>query len=664
MLSLIENRDSIITQANLKGANIPLNADYSAIIEGITSIAFELTYAEIETLLEIILGEIVEGDYTVKAAAINYYKEGIRQAIIDKGIAVGIETPFSTYATAISNIVPGIPESTINDLLDGIAGEVITGDYTAKIDSLESSKEDMRLAILSKGVDVPVETVLQDYPTKISAIDLGYPAATVNDLFDLINGEIITGNLVDKSQTTFDSKGDIRLAIIAKGVDVPEETVLQEYATKISAIEAVAVGTIKVLFIDSLDGTIVKTEYVSSGGNATPPLHPSHTYLTSQGWVGVYNNVLKDVCIFSSYSVTDGKSYIKILLTAFTGKAPTLYFNKTTTAILTIDWGDGTTSTSVTAGSQNVAHIYATYGSYVITVTCTTGYYFGNNSASTTIFGSSSSGNYRYILKGYYNGINATSVGSYCFSDQYCLTELVLPEGLTSLNGYAFNRCWSLSCFLLPSTVSTLSSNYFFTCLMLRYVYLSTAAFSSATNMFQTCQSLEYIYFNSSATGLFPESILYACSSIKIIDCIPPGITSTGVSAVGNNFSVKKIILPPGLTAIAASLVLSCISLEEINIPSGVTTVGTSAFDTCRNLKSLDFPSGVTSIGALAFNNCLSLKIYVFRSTTPPTIATNTFTYMHPLAVIYVPDANVADYKAAPYWSIWTDYIQPLSLMP
>lgn len=100
----ILHRDTIIQEANLKGAEIPLNADYPEIILGLQRITLGLPEAEVESLLDDILGEVVVGDYSVKGQAILDEKEAIRQAIIAKDVAVPAETPLSQFPAKISEI--------------------------------------------------------------------------------------------------------------------------------------------------------------------------------------------------------------------------------------------------------------------------------------------------------------------------------------------------------------------------------------------------------------------------------------------------------------------------------------------------------------------------------------------------------------------------------
>ena len=78
----------------------------------------------------------------------------------------------------------------------------------------------------------------------------------------------------------------------------------------------------------------------------------------------------------------------------------------------------------------------------------------------------------------------------------------------------------------------------------------------------------------------------------------------------------------------------------------------------------MDFPSSFNAVGISCIYEIPSLKRIIFRNTNPPTIQSNTFLGMRKSCKIYVPDANVNDYKTATNWTTFTNYIYPLSTYP
>lgn len=124
---LILHRDLIIQEANLKGADIPLNSSFPEIIAGIARITIGLDTVAVETLLDSILGEVVTGDYTVKGQAIEDAKEAIRQAIIAKEVEVPSETPLSQFPAKIAEIEQGSCGTIPVHFFDSATGkEIIT----------------------------------------------------------------------------------------------------------------------------------------------------------------------------------------------------------------------------------------------------------------------------------------------------------------------------------------------------------------------------------------------------------------------------------------------------------------------------------------------------------------------------------------------------------
>ena len=49
------------------------------------------------------------------------------------------------------------------------------------------------------------------------------------------------------------------------------------------------------------------------------------------------------------------------------------------------------------------------------------------------------------------------------------------------------------------------------------------------------------------------------------------------------------------------------------------------------------------------------------NTSTPPSLASNTFNSLSPVSRIYVPDASVDAYKTATNWITYASYIYPIS---
>lgn len=154
------------------------------------------------------------------------------------------------------------------------------------------------------------------------------------------------------------------------------------------------------------------------------------------------------------------------------------------------------------------------------------------------------------------------------------------------------------------------------------------------------------------------ESVFAVCSQLKTVT-IPNTITYIGSRAFNNCIALKNISFPDSITAISLAVLGGCSALTSFTIPNNVKTIGSSAFYGCEALTSLTIPSKVSSINsaALQIGTTEAKATITMLSTTPPTIATNTFKTAR-LEKIIVPKGTEATYKAATNWSALADYIQ------
>jgi len=289
----------------------------------------------------------------------------------------------------------------------------------------------------------------------------------------------------------------------------------------------VGTGQHLVTFYD-FDGKVLKRERVATGGNATAPDTPIHEYLTFAEWNNPFTNVQSDIDTGAIYNTTDGKTYLFITLTPVTGLAPTLYFAKSSTSLMTIDWGDGTTSTSTTSGNQTIQHTYSTAGDYIITI--------DNSAGGTWSFQTKScfQGSYTSIVTRAYLGSNILSIGRAFYSD------INLKEISIGLN----NSVWGFN---------------------------------------SICKSLRFfVHYGGDVGGSFFDS----CNSLQGV-CLKNNINLTGTFNFSNCNSLTKIILSDSSTTIEKSTFQNCYALKKINCKN-VTTVD-SVFTNCGQITEMIF---------------------------------------------------------------------------
>ena len=292
-----------------------------------------------------------------------------------------------------------------------------------------------------------------------------------------------------------------------------------------------------VRFFD-FDGTILKQQWVYSGQNATAPIPPAHQYLTFNSWNNAFTNVQNDIDTGAIYDTTDGKSYLFITLTTVTGLNPILYFNKSTTSLLTVNWGDGTSTTGNTSGNFNITHTYSAVGNYIITVDNSLGgnYGFGQNSAANTIFGQST---YISILTKIYCGNFTSGTNRLAFFNSYSINYISLSTS-TNIDDQTFQAC-SLQHinYLKPTTAGTT----FNSSPRIKNIIFPNSLTTIGNTVFGGCFGLSELKFGSLLTSIGSSTFsgLNNIVSYMFLSTTPPSIASNTFTGIN---PICKIYVP------------------------------------------------------------------------------------------------------------------------
>lgn len=203
--------------------------------------------------------------------------------------------------------------------------------------------------------------------------------------------------------------------------------------------------------------------------------------------------------------------------------------------------------------------------------------------------------------------------------------------------------------------VTVIGNNSFYGHREINAVFIPDSVTYVSEYAFYNCPYLKTLILAKGIQGLGQSSAFGVCKSLKAV-VIPDSISSISDSAFTQCESLETIALPYNVTEIGYTPF--GYGLKSIIIPEGVTELKYYLFNHSRALQSVVLPDGIISIGSSAFEECsIRLDCYAL---TPPTLGYSVFSNVNPMR-IFVPDAAVADYKAATNWSEYADIIFPIS---
>lgn len=355
------------------------------------------------------------------------------------------------------------------------------------------------------------------------------------------------------------------------------------------------------------DGTLLKEQWIEDGGNsATAPTPPEHENLTFFGWNKDYTTTDKNMDVGAIY--TAAHTYIYINVNAASSKIISLKVTKTSSALMTVHWGDGTSSTSTVNSNIEFQKNYRDFGNYIIRIETSDNFYLGQGGQTTSILGTLNSCITKVLLS------DKSLLANYSFYNARALKYLSFGKVLTTIPMYCFSGCALLHA-TLPDTVTSILVGGF--------------------------------------------TVNYALKSVVL----PETIVTISNSAFYYTLSLESIIIPWKVNVISGSI-FSQSSVKKVEMQGQVSQVQAGAFSSATNIKSLRFNGYLTYMASTALSFMYSVEEFLFESATPPTITSDTFN-IHSIsqfnAKIYVPDASITAYKTATNWVALANFIYPRS---
>lgn len=357
------------------------------------------------------------------------------------------------------------------------------------------------------------------------------------------------------------------------------------------------------------DGTLLKEQWIEDGSDsATAPTPPEHENLTFFGWNKDYTTTDKNMDVGAIY--TAAHTYIYINVNAASANIISLKVTKTSSALMTVHWGDGTSSTSTVNSNIEFQKNYGDFGNYIIRIETSDNFYLGQGGQTTSILGTLNSCITKVLLS------DKSLLANYSFYNARALKYLSFGKVLTTIPMYCFSGCALLHA-TLPDTVTRILMGGF--------------------------------------TGN------YALKSVVL----PETIVTISNSAFYFTLNLESIIFTWKVN-VAAQTVLGQSMVKKVEFQGQVSSIQIGSFTSCNGIKSIRFNGYLSYISNEAFGYMSAIEEFIFESTTPPTLVAGAFTIESNmfLVKIYVPDASVASYKSATNWNTLANYIYPISSRP
>lgn len=376
------------------------------------------------------------------------------------------------------------------------------------------------------------------------------------------------------------------------------------------------------------DGTLLYSWTLAELATKTglPPL-PSHDGLVCQGWNWTLQDIKdagRELDIGALYITDDGKTRLYVDVDTETWDDFVLNYWQSTRNATTVDWGDGTTPETKNADSYvEHRHVYASSGSYVITMSVKEGttMWLGRDGRALIANGETDSGRCA-MLRRVEVGARVTGTDPQCFRNCCRLESVSLPQTTKIYTPRAFEQCAQLRVFI-------------------------AADMDEIRQTFYRCCNLRAIATPKGTTQTNNYAISYTAVRQVNFD-----MTSARDTEAIEHVHIKAVNGQIGDFS-------SCRALLEVTIPADATTFVAAAFQGDNALRRVTCLGDIASIPAQVFQRCYPLRFVDFtHCTAVPTLANvNAFDQTHAQLEIRVP-ASLADaWKAATNWSSLADHI-------
>ena len=249
------------------------------------------------------------------------------------------------------------------------------------------------------------------------------------------------------------------------------------------------------------------------------------------------------------------------------------------------------------------------------------------------------------------------------------ISSVTFPDSITSIDSYAFEE-QEITELVIPASVEKFGLGAFINMQSLqRFTYERIGYADSEYGILRNCRNLRYFQGIS-------RMLSYNDNIDTIIVTYGAAINSWfGPTYIDNTHAydtrltgkydetpkaIRTYLFPSELEVIGNFYLCNAPELAGITIPMNVRSIGRGAFMNCTSLDSLVFLGDtIETIADSAFYNCANLAYIRLQDTIPPTIYETTFYNVDRSIPVYIPQNSKDRYLQAPYWSEFTNYIEP-----
>ena len=285
-----------------------------------------------------------------------------------------------------------------------------------------------------------------------------------------------------------------------------------------------------------IDGSPIKSGMYDTGEVFAMPTAPEIDGMVSQGWACSQHLDDGHYTFVDDSSIMAGALYTPIddaFVIQVDVDEPNCYFfiyGIIPVDKITIDWGDGTTNTTV-------SHTYANVGTYTIKIYGQVHCRVLDDDVNDEDW-SSTNGWHCNILSnrdGVFTNVKKVNFPSYFsfikkgFCEGLHIEELTLNNGLEKIGGGAFMNCESLEYVAMPNTIQALGDSLFAECTNLKKVILPHSITEIPKHMFFDCASLQEIIIPDSVSNIGIQAFAMNSDNAVALDTIVlPSVTYIG----------------------------------------------------------------------------------------------------------------------------------------